>query len=92
MKHKFMPPNNFTCNQTSDYNVDVLESNKQNFFFFAEINEKEKLSKALNKCITALDYADKTFLLLSSASSGVCLTSFGTATGRPVVSVSVSFQ
>ena len=33
-------------------------------FFIVEINDRQKLSKALTKYITVLDYADKTFLAL----------------------------
>ena len=37
------------------------------------------MSKTLNKYIAALDYADRTLLVLSGASSGVSLCSFATA-------------
>ena len=42
------------------------------------------MSKTLNKYITALDYADKTLLVLSGASSGVSLCSFFTVIGTHV--------
>lgn len=40
--------------------------------------------KTFNKFITALDYAEKTLLVLSSASSGNCLCSLTTIFGTPV--------
>ena len=36
------------------------------------------MSKTLNKCITVLDYTEKTLLVLSGASTGVSLCSFTT--------------
>ena len=61
--------------------------------FTAEINDRQKISKTLNKYITALDYADKTLLVLSGAGSGVSLFSFTTVIGTRVriVSASISF-
>lgn len=42
---------------------------------------KEKISKTLTKYIAALNYADKTLLVLSGASCGVTLCAFTTAIG-----------
>ena len=42
------------------------------------------MNKKLSKYITALDYKDKTELVLSGASSGVSLYSFIAAIGTPV--------
>ena len=38
-------------------------------FFIVEINDRAKMSKPPNKYITALDYADKTLLVLQDARS-----------------------
>ena len=45
---------------------------------------REKVSIVTNKYITALDYAAKTLLVLSAASSGVYLCSFVTVIELPV--------
>ena len=45
---------------------------------------RDKMNKTHNKYITALNYAGKTLLLLSSATSGVSLLSFTTVIGMPV--------
>ena len=42
------------------------------------------MSKTLNKYITALDYADKNLLVLSSRNTGVSLYSFTIVIGAPV--------
>ena len=42
------------------------------------------MNKAINKCITALDYGDKTLLVMSGTDSGVYLCSFTTVIGTPV--------
>ena len=57
-----------------------------------EINNRENKSKKLNKYITTLDYADKTLLVSSAASSGVSLCLFTTAIGTPGVIASVSIS
>ena len=50
------------------------------------------MSKTLNKYITVPDYADKTLLVLSSASSGVSLCPLFTVIGTPVEIVSASIS
>ena len=42
-------------------------------FFFAEINDREKMSKTPNKYITALKYTDNNWLVLPGASISVSL-------------------
>ena len=54
------------------YNSDSLESNRYKSFFI------------LSKYIKALDYADKTLIVLPGTSSGVSLCSFTSATSTPV--------
>ena len=59
-------------------------------FFIAKINNREKMSKTLNKYMTTLDYADKALLVLSGASNDVSLCSFTTAIDSPVAITSAS--
>ena len=54
-------------------------------FFIAKINNREKMSKALNKYMTTLEYTDKALLVLSGVSNDVSLCSFSTAIDGPVV-------
>ena len=49
-----------------------------------EINDREKMSRTLNKNITVLDNADKTLLVLSGAGGDVFLFLFTTVTGTYV--------
>ena len=44
----------------------------------------KKMSVTLNKYITTLDYAGKTFLVLSGSNSAVSLSSFTIVIGTPV--------
>ena len=53
-------------------------------FFIADINDRKKMSKTLNKHITVLDNPDKILLVLSGADSGVSLFSFTIVIGIPV--------
>ena len=48
-----------------------MERNRK--YFFEEINERENMSKVLNKYITAPDCTDKTLLVLSRTSSDLLL-------------------
>ena len=53
-------------------------------FFIAEISDREQMSRTLNKYIEVLDYADRTLLVLSDASSNVFLCLFTTVVGVTV--------
>lgn len=46
--------------------------------FIAEINDRKKMNKAINKHIAVLDYAEKALLVLYDADSGTSLFSFTT--------------
>ena len=74
------------------YNSDSVES-KRCYFVIIEINDREKLSKTINKYIKVLDYAENIFLVSSSANSGVSLFSFITviSTAVGVTSASLVF-
>ena len=53
-------------------------------FCIAEINDRLKMSKNINMCITVLNYIDKTLLVLLDAGRTVSLSSFNTAVGALV--------
>ena len=61
-------------------------------FFIAEISDREKICKTLNKYTTVLDYVYKTFLILSGAVSGVFIFSITTVIGKTVGIVSASIS
>ena len=44
-------------------------------YFHEEINQRKSCSKKLSKYVTAFDYIDKIFIVLSPTSSGVCIIS-----------------
>ena len=44
-------------------------------YFHQEINQRKPCSKKLSKYVTAFDYIDKIFIVLSATSSGVCIIS-----------------
>ena len=53
-------------------------------FCIAEINDRLKMSKNINMCITVLNYIDKTLLVLLDVGRTVSLYSFNTAVGALV--------
>ena len=69
-------PNTFISNQIMFSNSDI--------FFIAETNDREKMSKTLNKYSTVLNYAGKTLLVLSEADSCIFQFSFTIVIGTPV--------
>ena len=56
------------------------------------MNDRENVKKKLNKYITSLNYAGKTFLLLSGANSGVSLCSFTAVIDAPVGIANTNFS
>ena len=65
-------------------------------YFIAEINEKELMSKRLNKYIASLDYFDKLLIVLSAASGSISIAStptvIGTTVGIATASLSLAFS
>ena len=61
-------------------------------FFIAEIEQRKKMSDVLNKYITALDYADKILLVLSSASFDCFICSIAAIMSAPVGIVNASIS
>ena len=52
------------------------EINKIKEYFEFEIREREAVIKKLSKCTAALDYADKTLIVLSATSGRIIIISF----------------
>ena len=73
--------------------IDTSNLNNQQFrlnkiseiedYFIAEIKEREFVSKKLSKYISFFDYFNKSLIVLSLASGGVSIASFGTFIGAP---------
>ena len=53
-------------------------------YFISEISQRKLYSKKLSKYVTAFDYIDKILIILSAASSGVCIISSASVVGVPV--------
>ena len=60
-------------------------------YFYQEISQRKACSRKLNKYVTAFDYIDKVFIVLSATSSGVSIISFISIVGAPVAIASASF-
>ena len=60
-------------------------------YFHQEINQRKSCSKKLSKYVIAFDYIDRILIVLSAASSGVCIISSASVVGVPVGIASASF-
>ena len=60
-------------------------------YFHQEINQRKSCSKKLSKYVVAFDYIDRILIVLSVASSGVCIISSASVIGAPVGIASASF-
>ena len=58
--------------------------------FFAEIKERETMSKNLSGYIASSEYFDKSLIVLSVVTDSISIASFATAIGAPVVIMSAS--
>ena len=70
----------------------LIRMKKIEEFFLSETNDRENMSKAINKYILALDYVGKTLLVSSGVSSSVSLFSFTTVTGTLVETTGTSIS
>ena len=65
-------------------------------YFHQEINQRKSYSKKLSKYITAFDYIDKIFIVLSETTGGISIIPFTSFVGVPVgiarVSLTVFFS
>ena len=59
-------------------------------YFNQEINQRKSSSKKLSKYVTTFDYTDKILIVLSAASSGVCIISSSSIVGAPAEIASAS--
>ena len=66
------------------------EINKIKDYFEFEIKEREAVIKKLSKYTAALDYTDKTLIVLSAASRGISIVSFTNVIGIPAGVISAS--
>ena len=66
------------------------EINKIKDYFEFEIKEREAVIKKLNKYTAALDYIDKTLIVLSVTSGGISIISFTNVIGIPAGIISAS--
>ena len=66
------------------------EINKIRDYFEFDIKEREAVIKKLNKYTAALDYADKTLIVLSGISGGTSIISFTNVIGIPAGVISAS--
>ena len=67
------------------------EINKIKDYLNSEIQERETISKKLNKSIASLDYLDKVLIVLSATSGGVSIISHSSVIGIPAGIISSSF-
>ena len=57
------------------------EINKIKDYFYTEIQERKTIGKKLSKCIAAVDYIDKTLIILSATSGRISIISFTSVIG-----------
>ena len=61
-------------------------------YFIAEIKERELMNKKLSKYISFFDYFDKSLIVLSVTSGGVCIAFFARAIEAPIGITSASLS
>ena len=66
------------------------EINKIKDYFEFEIKEREPVIKKLSKYTAALDYTDKTLIVLSATGGGISIISFTNVIGIPAGVISAS--
>ena len=67
------------------------EISKIENYFNSEINQRKNASKNLSKYLSAFDYIDKIFIILSAIRGGVCIISHAAVVGAPVGIASAGF-
>ena len=60
------------------------KTNEVKYYFFAEIKERELMSKRLSKYIASFDYFDKSLIVLSATNGSISIALFATVIGAPV--------
>ena len=75
---------NLAANPSNDQQFRLNEINEIKDYIFAEIKERELMSKRLNKYIASFNYFDKSLIVLSVAAGSISIASFSTVIGAPV--------
>ena len=75
---------NLAANPSNDQQFRLNEINEIKDYIFAEIKERELMSKRLNKYIASFSYFDKSLIVLSVAAGSISIASFSTVIGAPV--------
>ena len=70
----------------------LIKINKIKYYFIAEVQKREAMSKRLNKYTAAFDYFDKALIILSATSNGVSIAYFASIIGASVGIASASFS
>ena len=83
---------NLSANTSNDQQFRLNEINEIKDYFFAEIKEKELMSKRLSKYIASFDYFDKSLIVLSVTTSSISIASFSTVIEAPVGMASANFS
>ena len=81
---------NLSATPSSEKQVRLNKIDEIKDYFFAEIKERELMSKRLTKYITSFDYFDKSLIVLSVATSSISIASFAVVSGAPVGMMSTS--
>ena len=77
-----------SLNDQTKFRLNEITKIKDYFEF--EIRERETVIKKLSKCTAALDYTDKTLIVLSATSGGISIISFTIVIGIPGGLISAS--
>ena len=83
---------NLTSNLSNDQQFRLNKINEIKYYFFAEIKERELMSKRISKYIASFDYFDKSLIILSITAGSVSIASFATVIGAPVGIIRASFS
>ena len=67
------------------------EISKIESYFNSEINQRKNASKKLSKYVSAFDYIDKIFIVLSATTGEVCIISHATVVDAPVEIANAGF-
>ena len=85
----YMYPN-LSANISNDQKFRLNKINEIKDYLFAEIKEREIMSKNLSGYIASSEYFDKSLIVLSVATGSISIASFATAIGAPVGIMSAS--
>ena len=73
---------NLELNDVTKFRID--EINKVKDYFNNEIKERKQTVNKISKFITAFDYADKVFIVLSASFGSLSIASHATVVGIPL--------